>query len=132
MSRIYSSLEAAAEIGTTPRLLRRFIRQNDSWKNATYAGRYSFTEAELKSLTIQFNKWAGSKSRSASPRTEGVEQELTHLDQDKGITVEEMHEMATNAKLRNEVRARRAERFRRLEERITELRLRDAHVSQDA
>jgi len=132
MSRNYTSLEAAAEIGTTARLLRRFIRQNDSWKNATYAGRYSFSEAELKSLKIQFEKWAGSKSRSTPRPTQGVEEELLYLDQDKGITVEEMHELKTNPQKRREVRARRMARYGRLEQRIAELRLRDNHVSQDA
>lgn len=130
MSRIYSSLDAAAEIGTTPRMLRRFLRGNDSWKNATYSGRYSFTESEMKSLKLQFEKWSGSKSKPRA--TQGVENELTHLDEDQGITVEQMHEMATNVQLRKEVKAKRAERYRKLEARISELRLRDNHVSQDA
>jgi hypothetical protein len=132
MSRIYSSLEAAAEIGTTPRLLRRFIRQNDSWKNATYAGRYSFTESELKSLTKQFNQWASTKSRSTPRINEEAEQELTYLDEDKGITVEQMHLAAKNPHYRRQVLANRIERQRKLEARIAETRIRNNFTPQDA
>lgn len=130
MSRTYTSLEAAAEIGTTPRLLRRFIRQNDSWKNATYSGRYLFTEADLRALTKQFNDWSGSKSKSR-PRIENVE-ELVHLDEDKGITVEQMHLAAKDPYLRKDILARRAERYRKLEARIRETGIRNNYVSQDA
>lgn len=131
MSRSYTSLEAAAEIGTSPRLLRRFIRQNESWKNATYAGRYSFTESEFQSLKKGFNQWASTKSRS--PRvTQEVPEELLHLDEDPGITVEQMHEAAKDPYKRKEILARRAERFRKLEARIRETGIRNNHVSQDA
>lgn len=132
MSRIYSSLEAAAEIGTTPRLLRRFIRQNESWKNATYAGRYSFTEAELKSLDMQFKKWASTKSRSTPRPPSEEEQELLYLDEDKGITVEEMHLAAKDPYRRRQVLANRLERQRKLEARIAETRIRNNFTPQDA
>lgn len=115
----YGSNEAAEEIGTTPRLLRRFLRSNDSWKNATQAGRYEFTESELKSLKIQFNKWhAGRKVRRVAKMEND---ELQHLDQDKGITIEEMHMMKDNIGLRKQVLNRRIERQRRLNERVLEL-----------
>lgn len=130
MSRMYSSLEAAAEIGTTPRLLRRFIRQNDSWKNATYAGRYSFTEADVRSLAKQFHAWAGSKSKSR-PRAEHME-ELHYLDEDKGISVDAMLEMNKNPQLRRQVLANRAERYRKLEARIRETGIRNNYTPQDA
>lgn len=117
---MFSSMDAAEELGTTPRLLRRFIRQNDSWKNATHAGRYSFTEAEMKSLKIQFDKWQGSRS-SRRPTTKVEAEELFHLDEDKGIRVEDMSRMKTDHKFRKEVLARRQERFRKLNARIAEV-----------
>lgn len=116
----YSSMDAAAELGTTPRLLRRFIRQNDSWKNATHAGRYSFTESEMKSLKVQFEKWQGTRS-SRRPTSKVEAEELFHLDEDKGISVDEMLRMPRDAKLRREVQARRQERFRKLNARIAEV-----------
>lgn len=125
MSKIYSSQDAAEFIGTTPRLLRRFIRQNDSWKNATYAGRYSFTESEMNSLKLQFEKWQGTRSPRKSSPTKGVESdELLHLDEDQGITVEQMHAAAKNPSLRRQIHANRIARQRKLEARIAELRLR--------
>lgn len=115
----YSSTEAAEEIGTTPRLLRRFLRSNDSWKNATQAGRYEFTESELHSLKKQFDRWqAGRKVR----RVVNMENdELDYLDQDKGISVAEMHQMQDNIGLRKQVLARRMARDRRLTERLAEV-----------
>lgn len=121
MSKIYSSLEAAEFIGTSARLLRRFIRQNDSWKNATYAGRYSFTEAEVNSLKLQFDKWQGGRT-TRKPSASGVESaELTHLDEDQGITVEQMHLARRNPELRKMIHANRIARQRKLNERIREV-----------
>jgi hypothetical protein len=119
---MYSSIEAAAEIGTTPRLLRRFLRQNDSWVNATQAGRYSFTESEMQSLKKQFKQWQGTRSTRPARISTRQETELSYLDQDKGITVEDMLRLQRDPKLRAQVRARRAERHRRLNERLSQMR----------
>jgi len=116
----YSSMDAAAELGTTPRLLRRFIRQNDSWNNATHAGRYSFSEADMKSLKVQFEKWQGTRS-SRRPTSKVEAEELFHLDEDKGIEVKDMHRMKVDPIFRREVLARRQERFRKLNQRIAEV-----------
>lgn len=112
---MYSSIEAAAEIGTTPRLLRRFLRDNDSWRNAGIGGRYMFTEEEVKSLNIQFHKWH--KSKPVQRKAEDVDP-LDYLDQDKGITVEEMLELPKNPRLRSDRLKARAERMHRLNERL--------------
>lgn len=113
-------MDAAEELGTTARLLRRFIRQNDSWKNATHAGRYSFSEAEMKSLKVQFEKWQGTRS-SRRPTSKVEAEELFHLDEDKGIEVSDMHRMKVDPHFRREVLARRQERFRKLNNRIAEV-----------
>jgi len=112
---MFTSIEAAAEIGTTPRLLRRFLRDNDSWKNAGIGGRYMFTEAELKSLNIQFHKWH--KSKPVKRGDEDVDP-LDYLDQDKGITVEEMLELPKNPKLRADRLKARQDRMHRLHARM--------------
>lgn len=130
MPNIYSSMDAAAELGTTPRLLRRFIRQNDSWKNATHAGRYSFTESEMKSLKIQFNNWQGTRS-SRKPTSKVEAEELFHLDEDKGIAVEDMGRMRTDPQFRRDVLERRKNRFRKLESRIAEVGLRKSYEMED-
>ena len=104
---MFTSIEAAAAIGTTPRALRRFLRDNDSWRNAGIGGRYMFTDEEVKSLNIQFHKW--NKSKPAKVKTDPVED----LDS-PGISVEEMLEMPKNPKLRADVLRMRAERLNRL------------------
>jgi len=111
---MYSSIEAAAAINTTPRLLRRFLRDNDSWRNAGIGGRYMFTEAEVKSLNVQFHKWH--KSKPAKPSVDP----LDYLDQDPGITVEQMNEVRKNPELKADVLRRRAERQHRLDKRLRE------------
>jgi hypothetical protein len=117
---MYTSLDAAEEIGTTPRLLRRFIRENDSWKNATHAGRYSFTTSEMEALKKQFQAWQGTRStRRTTSRVEA--EELFHLDEDKGIRVEDMMRMSRDPFLRKLVHQKREERRRKLNDRIKEV-----------
>jgi hypothetical protein len=111
---MFTSIEAAAEIGTTPRLLRRFLRDNDSWRAVGIGGRYMFTEEEVKSLNIQFHKWHKS---SPTKKSEDVDP-LDYLDQDKGITVEEMLELPKNPRLRADRLKARQDRMHRLNERM--------------
>ena len=111
---MYTSIEAAAAIGTTPRLLRRFLRANESWNAVGIGGRYMFSEPEVKSLNIQFHKWHKSKPVT---KTDDVDP-LDYLDQDKGITVEEMLELPKNPRLRADRLKARAERMHRLNERM--------------
>lgn len=111
---MFTSIEAAAAIGTTPRLLRRFLRENDSWRNAGIGGRYMFTEPEVASLNIQFHKWHKSPVRPTIVKADP----LDHLDQDPGITIEQMLDLPKNPVLRADVLKRRAERMHRLEERM--------------
>lgn len=111
---MYTSIEAAAEIGTTPRLLRRFLRDNDSWRAVGIGGRYLFTESDVQSLNIQFHKWHKSKPAKVSVDP------LDYLDQDPGITVEEMLDLPKNPKLKADRLKARADRMHRLHERMRE------------
>lgn len=111
---MYSSIEAAALIGTTPRLLRRFLRANESWNAVGIGGRYMFTDSEVKSLNIQFHKWHKSKPAKV---TDDVDP-LDYLDQDKGITVEEMLDLPKNPQLKADRLKARQERNHRLYERM--------------
>jgi len=111
---MFSSIEAAAEIGTTPRLLRRFLRDNDSWRAVGIGGRYMFTDEEVKSLNIQFHKWHKSKPVKKSTDVDP----LDYLDQDQGITIEEMLELPKNPRLRADRLKARQDRMHRLNERM--------------
>lgn len=121
MSHIYGATEAAAAIGCDARALRRFLRSNDSYRNAGMGGRYMFTESELTSL-----KRAYLKSHAAGVATQHPTAEPSvELDQDKGVDLDEF-ERASNdpvalSKLRRDRAAARAERQRRLRERIAEV-----------
>lgn len=114
---MYSSIEAAAEIGTTPRLLRRYLRSNDSYRNAGIGGRYMFTEAEVKTLKKDFHAWHGTKPAPSSTKVDPFD----YLDQDPGISVEEMLQLPRNPKLKADVLRRRSERMHRLDARIKEV-----------
>jgi hypothetical protein len=73
-----------------------------------------FSDSEVKSLNIQFHKWHKTK-----PVTKADDADpLDYLDQDKGITVEEMLELPKNPRLRADRLKARAERMRRLNERM--------------
>jgi hypothetical protein len=76
-----------------------------------------FTESEVKSLNIQFHKWHKSKPAKTTCPTDP----FNYLDQDPGITIEQMLELPKNPKLKSEVLKRRAERMRRLDNRMREV-----------
>jgi hypothetical protein len=77
----------------------------------------------MKSLKIQFDKWQGSRS-SRKTTTKVEAEELFHLDEDKGIPVEDMNRVKHDPVFRRHVLAKRQERFRKLEARINEVGIR--------
>lgn len=126
----YSSAEAAAELDVHPRVLRRFIRQNDSWKNATHAGRYSFSEADMRALKVQFPKWQSGRLPRRAVAV-GVE-EIKELDLDPGIRPEDMGRMKTDYRFRNAVLERRRQRHQKLQARINQVGLNSVREMEDA
>lgn len=123
---IYSSTDAAVYVGTSPRLLRRFLRSSRAYKNATQAGRYNFTHAEVKTLKKDFYLWQSGRKVRKPTYTVATNGELDYLDQDRGISVEDMHRMRRDPHFRRHVIERRRERMRRLEQRIIETGIRNA------
>lgn len=113
----YSSQDAAKFIGTTPRLLRRFIRQNDSWKNATHAGRYEFDQAEVEVLKRQFDDWQNSRHRRQ--RTSDDE-ELAYLDEDPGVPEELIRRAKYDKKIQEQIIEKRRARNAKLMKRLAE------------
>lgn len=60
--------EAAARLGTTPRILRQFLRSAVSTFVAVGSGsRYDFTETDLVTLQRRFSDWR-TGDRSAAPK----------------------------------------------------------------
>jgi hypothetical protein len=58
--------EIARELGTEPKLLRRFLRSPESTFQAVGSGgRYDFTEKELPDLKRRFKAWADKQTKPA-------------------------------------------------------------------
>lgn len=53
----YSASQAAAELKTDARTLRRFLRKDPTYNNAGAGGRYEFTTRELATLKKRFDAW---------------------------------------------------------------------------
>jgi len=105
----FSANEAAATIGVDPRALRRFLRNNDSYRNAGMGGRYQFTESEVASLGRALSKQA---------RKAPVVPEVTILDEDPGVPLERLTPKGLPADVRKARRDARAARQQRLTARM--------------
>lgn len=70
MSDTLSAPELAKQIGTDPKTLRRFLRENDSFRNPGSGKRYEFTQKEAVSVEKAFRAWAGQR-RPRNTQTTG-------------------------------------------------------------
>lgn len=52
-----NTTQAAEKVGTTPRMLRRFIRQSNKYRNAGCGGRYEFQATDIPQLKKHFEAW---------------------------------------------------------------------------
>lgn len=68
--RTLSAAEAASELGTDPKTLRRFLRQDPNFVNAGSGGRYTFTDDDLPGLRDRFATWQGRPKSSKSSTIE--------------------------------------------------------------
>lgn len=107
--KIFSASEAAAELGIDPRSLRRFLRNDESYRNVGMGGRYAFTESELVSLKRAY--------LHSSPSTRKVPRTTTDdrfMDDDPGVPVEKLSARGLTPSLRASRQAARAQRQQRL------------------
>lgn len=113
--KIYGATEAAAELDIDPRALRRFLRQDDSYRNAGMGGRYMFNESELVSLRKAYTSWQ--KSHPVKKRkVDEVDPRI--LDDDPGVPLEKLSARGLTPSLRASRAAARAQRQQRLRVRI--------------
>lgn len=49
--------EAAEQLKTDPKRLRRFLRQDPTYRNAGQGGRYEFTDKDIPTLRKRFETW---------------------------------------------------------------------------
>lgn len=68
-----SSKMVAKELETDPRTLRRFLRDDPTYRNAGAGGRYVFTTRDMSTLKKRFADWqAGVEVRRAKRNTTGL------------------------------------------------------------
>lgn len=116
-----SSKQVATEIGTEPRTLRRFLRDDPTYRNAGSGGRYVFTERDIPTLLKRFTTWqAGVEVRRAKRDTTGLVNRRSQASQEEP-------EVIDIPRCTAELRQREREQIERLENRLRECGL---HVSQ--
>lgn len=114
-----TSKMVAEEIGTEPRTLRRFLRDDPTYRNAGSGGRYVFTSRDLPTLRKRFASWQRAVDQRREKRdTSGLINRRDSSDEPEVIEIPR----CTAA-----LRAREAEQVERLERRLRECGL---HVSQ--
>lgn len=86
-----SAKEAAIEVGTDPRTLRKFLRSEDCPFDPVGQGnRYQFTKGEVKKLKKLFIEWSGGTSKKKATKAEKVieaddEEDVEEIDLDDDI-----------------------------------------------
>jgi hypothetical protein len=83
-----STKTVAETIGTEPRTLRRFLRDDPTYRNAGSGGRYVFTERDMPTLRKRFDKWvAGVEARRAKRDTSGLQNRRTASQEEPEVIV---------------------------------------------
>lgn len=57
-----STREVAAELSTSPKVLRQFLRQDDTFGGVGSGARYAFTRRDLPRLKKRFEDWKGNRA----------------------------------------------------------------------
>lgn len=112
-----STREVAAELNTTPKVLRQFLRQDDTFGGVGSGACYVFTRKNLPRLKKRFEAWKGNRALTTT----------TKLDHDgqPGLPVEVLGR--NDQKTRDMIRKQAEERVDRLEAMLKE---RGLHISQ--
>lgn len=101
--------EAAAELDTTPKALRKLLRSMNGGQVVGLGGTYNLTRADVNRLR--------SKVKKVKPVADNS---LPHLDQTPGFDPDVLPAMRTNPYLRKQVMKQREERRQRLLARLHE------------
>jgi hypothetical protein len=89
------SSTAAAKIGTTPKVLRRFLRSSASSFRAVGSGaRYDFRESDIDRLRKEFNAWSSGRCevptvKAKESRRGGKRTKISREDRDRAVWAEE-------------------------------------------
>lgn len=121
--------QAADKLETDARTLRRFLRQDATYRNAGSGGRYEFTDRDVPKLKERFNKWReGAAAKTVSRETSSTPKvRKSRVKDNTGDVVSVRALNSRDPKVRAMIRARAEERVDRLE---ASLRERGLHISQ--
>lgn len=67
-----SARDAAEQIGTDPKTLRRFLRANDSYSNPGSGGHYEFVQKDIAPMKRAFTKWLAEKPTRKAPASKST------------------------------------------------------------
>lgn len=76
----YSATQTAEMIGTDAKTLRRFLRENDAYRNPGSGKRYVFTAREVESVRRAFASWQGTRVRQRQTSGETRAKDKTQDD----------------------------------------------------
>lgn len=121
--------DAAARLETTPRVLRRFLRSDSTYRNAGSGGRYDFDETDLPTLRKRFDAWVSGKPAVSSGGSPRVGRQRTQSN-DNGVSADTIptHMIRSrDPKTRAAIRAAAEARVDRLEKQLMAA---GVHISQ--
>jgi hypothetical protein len=132
------SRAVAEALGTSPRILRQFLRSPQSTFQAVGSNaRYDFKQEDMPSLVKRFNLWAEGRSKvtvapqpDTKPAGNRVVSDRTQVERDRAVWAEEGPVVLPdirNPHTRRKVLAEAEGRVRRLDERLLAAGL---HISQ--
>lgn len=78
----FSAKEAAIQLGTDARTLRKFIRSSDDFDAVGQGNRYEFTSKEIKAMKKKFDAWSGKKSKVNGTKVTKPKDEELDIDAD--------------------------------------------------
>jgi hypothetical protein len=112
--------EAADKLGTSPKRLRKFLRDSPDYGGTGMGGRYGFDEEAYNLLAESYFKWSGSKPAPRA-RRERASSELAYLNSDPAAGVDIVHRANRNPRLRKQLHTQRMTRQAKLLARMKEV-----------
>lgn len=113
---LLTTREVAEELGTDPRTLRKFLRDDSTIENAGKGNRYEFRRNQLKSLKKGFTAWSKTRQAEAKAKAEKKATE-DQVDPDikvnsfslEGMTVKQLRELADSRGVEVAAKAKKAD-----------------------
>lgn len=80
-----NSADVANELGTDAKTLRRFIRQDPTYRNAGAGGRYTFEASDMATLRKRFAAWQDGIAKKAATKATARPRATTQADRDREV-----------------------------------------------